>query len=205
MIEVDIYFDLETTGKSTQSEIIQIGAVHENGATYTRPLLPHGDIEEGASFLNGFTKRNGRLFKDEREIENALSPRDGLIEFLDWIKYYPPNENRNVVLVSHNAHRFDAPILINNILSNKAESWSGLRQIITGFGDTLKSFRRRYEGSYGLNDLMRDFGLKHRQTHDAIQAAFDLKEVVLRASNRCQMHPSDFVSEFQSTRYINLG
>jgi hypothetical protein len=86
MIEVDIYFDLKTTGISTQSEIIQIGAVHENGATYTRPLLPQGDIEEGASFVNGFTKRNGRLFKDELEIENALSPRDGLFEFLDWIK-----------------------------------------------------------------------------------------------------------------------
>ena len=86
MIEVDIYFDLKTTGISTQSEIIQIGAVHENGATYTRPLLPQGDIEEGASFVNGYTKRNGRLFKDERLIENAVSPRDGLIEFLDWIK-----------------------------------------------------------------------------------------------------------------------
>jgi DNA polymerase III epsilon subunit-like protein len=107
--------------------------------------------------------------------------------------------------MSHNAHRFDAPILINNILRNKAESWCGLCQIITGFGDTLKSFRRHYKGSYGLNDLRRGFGLQHRQSHDAIQDALDLKEVVRRASNHCQLHPSDFVSEFQSTSDINLG
>jgi hypothetical protein len=86
--------------------------------------------------------------------------------------------------MSHNAHRFDAPILINNILRNEAESWRNVCQIITGFGNTLKSFRRHYEGSYGLNDLMRGFGLQHRQTHDALQDTLDLKEVVIRASNQ---------------------
>jgi DNA polymerase III alpha subunit (gram-positive type) len=205
MDKVHICLDLETTGLSPQSEIIQIGAVHENGETFERVLLPHGDIERDASNVNGFTKRHGRLYKNGQEVRNATSPRSGLIELLNWIKYNPSNVNKDVVLVSHNAHRFDAPILINNILNNNAERWSDLCQIITGFGDTLKSFRRHYEGPYGLNDLMRSFGLQRRQTHDALQDALDLKEVVRRASNHCQLHPSDFVSEFQSTRDINLG
>ena len=199
------YFDLETTGLSRRSEIIEIGAVHENGDAFQRVLLPHGDIEQDASNVNGFTKHHGRLYKNGQEVRNATSPRSGLTELLNWIKYNPSNANKDVVLVSHNAHRFDAPILINNILNNYAKQGSDLCQIITGFGDTLKSFRRYYEGPYGLNDLMRSFGLQRRQTHDALQDALDLKEVVRRASNHCQLHPSDFVSEFQSTRDINLG
>jgi DNA polymerase III alpha subunit (gram-positive type) len=205
MSEIDIYFDLETTGLSRRSEIIEIGAVHENGDAFQRVLLPHGDIEQDASNVNGFTKHHGRLYKNGYEVRNAVSPRDGLIDFLDWIKTNHSNTNKHVVLLSHNAHRFDAPILINNILSNKAESWSGLCQIIAGFGDTLKSFQRHYKGPYGLNDLMRGFGLQHRQTHSALQDAVDLKEVVLRASNRSQMHPYNFVSEFQKTQDVNLG
>jgi DNA polymerase III epsilon subunit-like protein len=58
MEKTHIFFDLETTGLGKDCDIVQIAAVHENGKTFNRYIIPEVDIEEDATKINGITKVN---------------------------------------------------------------------------------------------------------------------------------------------------
>ena len=195
MRDVHIYFDLETTGLDPRtSEIVQIGAVHENGSEFMKYIIPNGDIDEEASNVNGITKEDDGLYKNEEFIEDAANPYDGLKEFLDWID--ANNQDRDkVILIGHNSVRFDAPILINNIINYDVLEIQDLGRTIWGFSDTLKHFRNQFEFRTNTQKwLMQEFGMQDQQTHDALQDTYDLMELVDRAADRLQIRPRDFVA-----------
>ena len=75
-----------------------------------RFIIPDEDIHPGATRVNGFTKRNGQLYHNGSLVENAVSPRRGLTDFLTWIRSLD-----NVVLIAHNCSAFDKPVLLNNL------------------------------------------------------------------------------------------
>jgi len=204
MSDVHIYFDLETTGLNTRtSEILQIGAIHEDGSEFMRYIIPNGDIDEGASNVNGITKEYGSLYKDGESIEDAAKPYDGLQEFLEWIDDVNQEGNR-VILIGHNAKRFDAPILINNIINNDVADFENIRQTIWGFSDTLRHFRDQFEFRINTQKwLMMEFGMGDKQTHDALQDTIDLVELVNRAANRLKIPARDFVSRYTYTNNID--
>lgn len=204
MSDVHIFFDLETTGLNTRtSEILQIGAVHEDGREFMRYIIPNGDIDERASKVNGITKEYGSLYKDGEFIEDAANPYDGLKEFLEWIDDDNQEGNR-VILIGHNAKRFDAPILINNIINNDVADFENILRTIWGFSDTLRHFRDQF--GFRINTqkwLMMEFEMGDEQTHDALQDTIDLMELVNRAANRLKIPARDFVSRYTYTKNID--
>ena len=126
--QIHIFFDLETTGPTTWSQIISIGAIAVK--------LPHGDeVPEGrfecyivpttaikpkASEVNGFTKEGGNLYRNGIRVENAVHPKEGLKQFVDYFsrlarvsRVGDEEEAKKLNFVAHNAHKFDGIILSN--------------------------------------------------------------------------------------------
>ncbi len=206
MNEEYIYFDIETTDLPLSSEIIQIGAVDQNGATFNTFIIPKGEISESATKVHGIEKINGSLHKNGQPIQEAVQPSVGLKNFLNWIDGDKKKGRKRKILIGHNAHCFDAPILINNIRNCNVENFSQICKIIRGFGDTLKSFRKLlHQGPYKQECLMGRFGVGNGQSHDALKDAQDLKELVRLAAVYFQMSPEEFVTRSVIvTRKISL-
>jgi DNA polymerase III alpha subunit (gram-positive type) len=201
MEKTHIFFDLETTGLGKDCDIVQIATVHENGKTFNRYIIPEADIGEGATKVNGITKVNGELYKDDEKLHYAVKPYDGLKEFLDWIN--ENNEGKNVILIAHNALRFDAPILINNILKYKVKKIGNLCKSITGFGDTILAFKGwGFNGPFNQQALMSIFGMNIVQSHDALQDAQGLKALVTIAAGFRNVSPKTFLPWFKYTRNV---
>jgi len=196
-----IFFDLETTGLGKNVDIIQIGAVRENGSTFSRTIFPPGEIQRGASEINGFTKSRGILYQNGREVENVVTPREGLIDFFNWVH----DPRKNVILIAHNCFRFDAPNLINNARRHRVQDLDGLCQIISEFGDSLTSFRDRYprDRSHSMQTLMDKFQMGE-QSHDGLQDAQDLFELVKLAEDQLGIPRKSFVNQFEDPRNIQL-
>jgi DNA polymerase III alpha subunit (gram-positive type) len=226
MKKTHIFFDLETTGLGKDCDIVQIAAVHENGKTFNKYIIPEADIEEEASKVNGITKVNvitnvngipkvnSELYKNGQQLHFAVHPFYGLNEFLDWIN--ENNEGKNVILIAHNALRFDAPVLINNIEYYGVEEFGNLCNIITGFGDTYLAFKDwGFNGPFKQQALMTSFGMNAVQSHDALQDAKDLKNLVARAARAYSKYAKEngfggisakkFLQKFKYTRNVMLN
>ena len=88
-----VYFDLETTGidHSTQHEEIQIcsiAASTSNGSTvhkFKYSLTPTCNFQTGATRLNGMKLIDGKLYKHNQPVKNAVSMKKGLQKFMEWI------------------------------------------------------------------------------------------------------------------------
>jgi DNA polymerase III alpha subunit (gram-positive type) len=202
MSDAHIFFDVESTGLGKHSDIIQIGAVHQNGRTYKNFIIRSCEIKEDATRVNGFTTSRGRLYRHYIEIRDAVSPHQGLNDFLDWVWN---NSRGRDVLIAHNCFQFDAPVLINNILNHNVEDLAGICRVISGFGDTLESFRERYpnERFHSQASLMRRFEMRD-QSHDALDDADDLMSLVQLAAEELQIYHYSFITSVESTRNIEL-
>ncbi len=121
-----------------------------------------------------------------------LFPVVAFNQFLDWINKSKSSPDDKVILIAHNAFRFDAPVLINNMLK------AGLYcDAIFGFADTLVSFKKFFPecDAYNLKYLMKKFGIVEDQTHEGLQDAKDLNEVITRALEVKDITFEDFVLE----------
>ena len=114
-----IFFDLETTGPTTWSQIISIGAIAVKSSTgheipegrFECHIVPTNAIKPGATKVNGFTKEEGSLYKNGVCVDNAVHPSEGLQRFVDYLVGWARVGEGDVNLVAHNAFAFDGPIL----------------------------------------------------------------------------------------------
>ena len=173
-----IYFDLETTGLGRHAGIIHIGAVHEEGRRFSCFMVPDQDITPGATRVNGISKYQSCLYRGGNKIQDAVSPEDGLGKFLRWLQNRRTAKDEKFILVAHNGYNFDGPVLINNFLNHGVADLETLKSLIAGVGDSLVSFRMFCRGPYNLQSLLLHYGIHHQQTHDALDDAMVLKELV---------------------------
>lgn len=88
-----VYFDLETTGidHSTQHDGVQIcsiAASTSNCSTvhkFKYSLTPTCNFQTGATRLNGMKLIDGKLYKHNQPVKNAVSMKKGLQKFMEWI------------------------------------------------------------------------------------------------------------------------
>ena len=195
-----IYFDLETTKLGRQAEIIQIGAVHENGEEFSCYIVPDGDIDPQATEVNGFSKHQNGLRRRENLIENAVSPKRGLKRFIRWLRNMQTEEGEQFNLVAHNSYKFDGPVLINNLLNPHVANMDTIRSLVAGIGDSLVAFRKFCEGPHNLQSLLIHGGIRGEQTHDALDDASALKELVELVSRP----PTKFLLQYKPVDHIRL-
>ena len=196
MTDVYITFELEMTTFGKTAEIIQIGAVHDDGQLFECCIVPEKEIAAGASDVNGFTVRDGRLFRRGNLVADALTPAEGLTKFLNWIKDNPSNVNKNVWMVGHGAHKADAPVLLNNMIKHKVATIAEIGRIIAGFCDSQLSFRRFYIElpSVTLLRLFKEFNIREHREHDALVDARDLKNLIVAACRNKGLDMAEFTS-----------
>lgn len=153
--------DLETTDKDIRTcEIVEIAAVRvRDGAVVDRfrtLVRPRQEMTEGARRIHGYS---------DAELHEAPWFEEVWPHFRAFIA--------NDVLVAHNGHGFDFPILRR------------MSRELAGGGhfavfDTLPLARDLHPGSRRLEDLAREFGVETGRSHHALDDTLTLAQVFLR-------------------------
>lgn len=154
-----VAFDLETTDRDTETcEIVELAAVRVRDGRvvdqFHSLVRPDGPISAQARKLHGYS-----------EEDLAGAPHFTSV----WPRF------RTFVgadlLVAHNAHHFDAPVL-----RRAAESCGGADDLV--FFDTLPLARSLVRGSAKLEELAEQFGIEKGRSHRALDDAVTLAGVV---------------------------
>jgi DNA polymerase III epsilon subunit family exonuclease len=153
-----VTFDLETTGTDTaQCEIVEIGAARVIGdrivERFQSLVKPGGPIAREATRIHGITDQDVAAAPRFPEVWSA---------FRAFVK--------NDVLVAHNAHQFDLPVLRRAA----ADLPGGDR--LHAF-DTLPVARAVAKGGARLEDLARSYGIDPGTSHRALDDALTLARV----------------------------
>ena len=129
------------------ADLCQIAAINQAGdQSFSEYILPDKNIGKHASKVNNLTIQtiNGQraLFKESNPVQ-TLTCNDTLTIFVSFIKKsvqeVEKSTSKNVcsVLVSHNAKRFDVPVLLRNSNSSIITKFQSLSICFT---DTLTLF-----------------------------------------------------------------
>ena len=180
-------FDLETTGLDTgKAEIVQFAVVIANsqqGAKFSRLVLPQGEIDPGASSVHGFTR--------EVLVERGAQPfADVWAECESWLKETLGSDTRPLVWAAHNGFRFDKPILTRCVQEATGQPSALLSGPRVAFVDTYGMARsampnRPYELPVGarpytlgsLYESAQPDGASLEGAHDALVDAEALAQV----------------------------
>ncbi|XP_043480002.1 uncharacterized protein LOC122509810 [Leptopilina heterotoma] len=128
-----VYFDLETSGLSKQSDILQIAAKcgEKSFETYINPTQP---VTPEAFKITGLENINGDLFLYGKPL-TSIPLKQALIKFQQFLTELNP-----CVLVAHNA-KFDVSHFLQAVTtSSMIENFDG----IVGFSDSLTLFKKAF-------------------------------------------------------------
>ena len=160
-----VTFDLETTGLDPAAcEIVELGAARvrdgEVTATFRSLIRPRGPVTERARAIHGYGEddlRDAPTLEETWPRFRAFAGRD--------------------VLVAHNGHAFDIPVLRNLVAP-----FDDLSDLV--FFDTLPLARSLFRQSAKLTDLAERFGIEMGRAHHALDDALALAAVFRGLSAR---------------------
>ncbi|XP_026277156.1 uncharacterized protein LOC113205662 [Frankliniella occidentalis] len=162
-----VYFDLETTGLDVRKcEIIQIAATTDAGQSCNFFIKPLNSIPSEVTKINGLAVVGGDLYKNGRAVE-SLQPKAAWQNFIKFLR----SVHDNVTLMGHNAHRFDFPLLVRDML--KHGMLEELRSAVSTFVDSVKVFQAKLPSRpwyrFKLSDLANHYGVDTTAAHDALE------------------------------------
>ncbi|XP_062592947.1 uncharacterized protein LOC134254452 [Saccostrea cucullata] len=155
-----ITFDIETTGRGRNCDILQIAAGDFN--VYVQPRCR---ITDQASSVNGILYNWDTKTMIHRGNQVSAKPiQEALLDFLEYMK-----KIQNPVLVGHNACSFDIPILTNRL--REFNLLGVFSKHVVGFVDTLKISKRVFAksevGNYKQENLVNKVINCTYHAHDA--------------------------------------
>ncbi|XP_062621019.1 uncharacterized protein LOC134282637 [Saccostrea cucullata] len=168
-----MYFDLETTGLSRTSDIVQIAAVCGDRSinVYLNPSVP---ICKEASAATGLRYDMGQLTLHGEPVPST-SQVDGLTQFVDFVR----DCESKPVIVGHNIQNFDLPILQYHLQRHGL-----LKQFVEnvlGFLDTYKLAKKVFDkktmGNFKQETLVRLCLGKSYDAHNALSDVCSLREL----------------------------
>jgi DNA polymerase III epsilon subunit-like protein len=132
-----IYFDLETTSLSRNSDITHIAAVHGSAINQSY-VFPRHEISVDASKVTGITCHlaTNKMYVQGKEV-TYTTQYQALLIFIDFLK-----DIQNPVFVGHNICNFDMPVLTNRL--KEFGLFSTFIEKTKGFVDTLKMVKRMF-------------------------------------------------------------
>lgn len=185
-----ISYDLETTGLSSEDEIIQIGAytyspANHQTSDFSQFILPATrSIHPDAASVIGLEVRMGSLHDSRTNtIVPTVSESEGLLRFLNWLTSLQYGYN-GVVLVSHGAIFLDIPVLIRAL--QRANMTENFFQVVRGFCDSNAIFQEDKSTKYrslSLQHLYQTIVGERGAVHRALEDARDLYKLLLRHFN----------------------
>ncbi|CAH3150865.1 unnamed protein product [Pocillopora meandrina] len=173
-----IIFDLETSGKGNDAEILQIAATDgkDEFSIYVKPCHV---ISSEASAVNKLTFQRGMLFYDGKPITDVVAiDVKALKKFTEWLKSRMP-----CILVAHNCKSFDARFLVQ--AAEKNGVMDDLAKTVSGFTDSLPAFRELLpeRKSHSLENLVQDLLCKSYEAHSALADVHTLYQLVNKFLN----------------------
>lgn len=154
-----VTFDTETTGKEVdECDVIELAAVKVREGeiidTFHSLIYTEKPISKGATEVHGY---NNSDLTGSPTLQHV------------WPEFQKMVEGQ--VMIAHNGHRFDVPIL-----RRQTESWQGMEDMI--LFDTLALARSLYPTeSLSQENLARRFGIDTGRSHHALDDAQCLAEV----------------------------
>lgn len=166
-----VFFDIETTGLDLDCDIVQLSAAVRD-QTFNQYVLPSKPIMQQAAEVTGLTLKDGVLHLKGKKIE-SVGAKDAYQHFLCWLKPFAP-----LVLVAHNCYNFDSKRLVNSMEKHGVEP--ALREVVTGFLDTLPLFRHVLPNltNHKQETIVRAVLHETYNAHDALQDVKSLQRVV---------------------------
>lgn len=154
-----VTFDLESTDRDpSRCEIVELGAARVRSGqvvdTFHSLVRPQGPVSAEASKIHGYT---------EQDLASAPEFEVVWPHFRAFVS--------SDVLVAHNGHRFDVPVL-----RRAAQSLGGVDDLV--FFDTYPLARSLIRGSVKLQELAAAFGIERGRAHHALDDALTLAAVV---------------------------
>lgn len=172
-----VTFDIETTDLDpTSCEIIELGAARVRDGdvmdTFHTLLRCAGAISDGARAVHGYV---------ESDLQDAPGLRDVWPQFRAFV-------GRDV-LVAHNAHRFDVPVLRRAVAD-----FDDTADLV--FFDSLPLARSLFRESARLENLVERFGITIGRAHHALDDAVALAHVftALNAQKRLRARKAALVN-----------
>lgn len=169
-------FDLETTGLSRSSDIIQLAAF-DGKEELNVYISPCQQISKKASEITGlkYDFDSGCMFSSGSQVE-CVDIRLGLLKLIEYL-----SKREKTVLVGHNVLSFDIPILYRKLQEHNLLS-EFLRHV-TDCLDTLKLARKLFSkelvGNYKQQTLVQVLLGKSYQAHDALADVKNLFELFI--------------------------
>jgi len=130
-----IFFDLETGGMGSKSDILQVGAINHLGKQFNMYATPTQPINGMASRVHHITYKDNQMFYRK----NPVKHRPILEVLLQFIDYLNQTKSNNIVFVAHNAN-FDRRFLIEKFIEFNLQGRVNAKVI--GFLDTLPLFKQ---------------------------------------------------------------
>lgn len=175
------FFDLETSSRSKNCEIIQLGAVCKN-SSFLRNIIPNGSIASSATAEHGLTvayNEKGQKCLSKNGVSLDSYKKDqAFSEFLDFLE---DNSNqRPTVLIGHNANLFDTPRLLRQY-STFEPVMSRLLNMPVYFADSLPFVRKELwlPKSKTLGSIYQKVKGRAFNAHDALDDSKALQGVML--------------------------
>ena len=152
-----------------------------------------------ASLVTQLDMVGGRLLHMGKPVP-AEEPKEAFEKFLAWLKA----KKEKVVLLAHNAERFDSKRIIYAL--KKYDLLSSFQECVLGFIDTLALFKKVLPGrvSYSQESLVADLLGVFYVSHDSLEDVKALQRLVsCRGFDKNQLIESSFSTEsaVQSTEY----
>ncbi|XP_015512661.2 uncharacterized protein LOC107219088 [Neodiprion lecontei] len=169
---IAVFFDLETSSFSKQSDILQIAAQYDK--SFSVYVNPTQKIAAQASEANGLTNVRGKLM-----LNGTRVPSIPLRLALDAFHNFLTKLKHPVVLVAHNC-KFDAPILINSV--KKMTMTDDFGSVVVGFADTLPLIKsvtnRKGKGECTLTGLASWLQISADGAHNAVYDVLMLVQII---------------------------
>ncbi|NLA43877.1 hypothetical protein GX865_07095 [Candidatus Saccharibacteria bacterium] len=167
-----VVFDIETTGLSSQDEIIEIRALRvrdgEVADEFSRFIRPRRPIPASATIINGITNS---MVKDAEPVDTVL------IDFFNFVG--------GDVVLGHNIASFDIPFI---------RRYAGVvgDQFACSYLDTLQFAKQKAPqiGRFNLDSLCKYFGIEMRDRHRAVgdcYATLECYQQLVRINNETRL------------------
>lgn len=173
-----VYFDLETSSRAKDCEIVQIAVVSRQ-SSFVRYITPSTGIAPSATAVHGLRiayDQNGNRCLSKKGTLVASSSReeafDDLLSHLDTIQH-------PCVLVGHNSAKFDIPRLMYQLRFCERQLCRALDMPLY-FGDSLAALRKVswLNKSKALGSVYQDITGKTFDAHDALEDATALQVIM---------------------------
>ena len=179
--ECIVFFDLETTGRETQADIVQIAAI-SGDKKYNAYVIPRKQMSVEARQINKIEVRGSQLYCAGKRVE-TVGLKEALLGFKSFIDHL-----NCPLLVGHNIARFDVRVLYHS-LCKVGITWD---VPMKGCVDTLSVARKLYKKNPDVSNFSQSTLITElmQQTYDAHNAMADVEALQTLYYTKLKPSPS---------------